>query len=347
VQPVRKASFFESAWADMKELVVGKPTPRTMPISTPAAVQPPPAARPINPNMPGVYAGPPAYRWYGWGTTTPGNNPYAPTGQYPRGSSNWYAQTGATPGAFPVPVANPFRPAAGVEPPTYVGVPPANVEFEYQPTHPVFARPAEAPPVPVSVPTVPTVSLPPSTVRGAPPADEREPGPLPIAQTPPPAAAPPVTMTYPAETPIPLIATSAPPAAAPAPRTGLVGTSAGGLVWQAAGTAPTPFSSINSAPKPAAPVAKPADWSPVKPAGAAAPRVEEQRSHAPTLESVVRVACQNHATLAEVKQTGPATLSVRVNAATKDAARAAFEALSTNPHLRPYKIDFEANVAAR
>jgi hypothetical protein len=85
----------------------------------------------------------------------------------------------------------------------------------------------------------------------------------------------------------------------------------------------------------------------VKPAGAAAPRIEEQRSHAPTLESVVRVACQSHATLAEVRQTGPATLSIRVNAATKDAARAAFEALSTNPHLRPYKIDFEANVAAR
>jgi hypothetical protein len=48
-----------------------------------------------------------------------------------------------------------------------------------------------------------------------------------------------------------------------------------------------------------------------------------------------------------VKQTGPTTVSIRVNAATKDAARAAFEALSTNPHLRPYKIDFEANVAAR
>ncbi len=70
-----------------------------------------------------VYAGPPAYRWYGWGSVTPGANPYAPTGQYPPASANWYAITGATPGAFPVPVMNPLRPPAGTEPPAYVMVP--------------------------------------------------------------------------------------------------------------------------------------------------------------------------------------------------------------------------------
>jgi hypothetical protein len=67
-----------------------------------------------------VYAGPPAYRWYGWGSVTPGANPYAPTGQYPKASANWYSITGATPGAFPVPVSNPTRTPPGTEPPNYV-----------------------------------------------------------------------------------------------------------------------------------------------------------------------------------------------------------------------------------
>ena len=66
-----------------------------------------------------VYAGPPAYRWYGYGTVTPGANPFAPTGQPPKASANWYSITGATPGAFPVPVTSPQR-APGSEPPTYV-----------------------------------------------------------------------------------------------------------------------------------------------------------------------------------------------------------------------------------
>jgi len=66
-----------------------------------------------------VYAGPPAYRWYGWGTVTPGANPLAPAGQYPKASANWYAITGATPGAFPVPVGNAVRTVVGTEPPSY------------------------------------------------------------------------------------------------------------------------------------------------------------------------------------------------------------------------------------
>ncbi|MFM8272721.1 MAG: hypothetical protein ACKODX_10365 [Gemmata sp.] len=66
-----------------------------------------------------VYAGPPAYRWYGWGTVTPGANQFAPNGQYPKASANWYAITGATPGAFPVPVMNPLRNPPGTEPPDY------------------------------------------------------------------------------------------------------------------------------------------------------------------------------------------------------------------------------------
>ncbi len=66
-----------------------------------------------------VYAGPPAYRWYGWGSVTPGANPLAPAGQYPKASANWYSITGATPGAFPVPIANGVPVMSGTEPPHY------------------------------------------------------------------------------------------------------------------------------------------------------------------------------------------------------------------------------------
>jgi hypothetical protein len=86
---------------------------------------PPQARMPMQPfrgTTPGgraAYAGNPAYRWYGWGTTTPGANPYAPAGEYPAASSQWYTMSGATPGAFPVPVTNPFRPMPGVGAPAY------------------------------------------------------------------------------------------------------------------------------------------------------------------------------------------------------------------------------------
>jgi hypothetical protein len=43
----------------------------------------------------------PAFRWYGYGTITPGSNPHAPEGRYPQTPTHWYGQTGATPGAFP------------------------------------------------------------------------------------------------------------------------------------------------------------------------------------------------------------------------------------------------------
>lgn len=71
------------------------------------------------PNGSQVYAGPPAWRWYGYGSVTPGANNFAPSGEYPKASANWYSVTQATPGAFPVPVMHPYRPAPGNEPPTY------------------------------------------------------------------------------------------------------------------------------------------------------------------------------------------------------------------------------------
>jgi hypothetical protein len=94
-----------------------------------------------------VYAGPPAYRWYGWGTVTPGANPYAPSGHYPKASATWYQITGATPGAFPVPVVDPYRPPAGTEPPAYVTASSAR-------HHPPSAPATEPPPAPRPQPVV-------------------------------------------------------------------------------------------------------------------------------------------------------------------------------------------------
>lgn len=106
-----------------------------------------------------VYAGPPAYRWYGWGSVTPGANPLAPAGQYPKASANWYSITGATPGAFPVPISNGVPAVPGTEPPNY-GVartvpappPPGAPVMQHRPEPPPAVRP-QPPAQPVFQPT--------------------------------------------------------------------------------------------------------------------------------------------------------------------------------------------------
>lgn len=110
-----------------------------------------------------VMAGPPAYRWYGYGSVTPGANQYAPGGEYPRASANWYGVTGATPGAFPVPVVNPYRVTPGNEPPNYVANPPVrtiempkNNAIAVPPSTGVRPSPATKP-APITQPGVPAM----------------------------------------------------------------------------------------------------------------------------------------------------------------------------------------------
>jgi hypothetical protein len=43
----------------------------------------------------------PAWKWYGYGTPTPGRNPLAPTGSYPAVPPTWHTTSGTTPGAIP------------------------------------------------------------------------------------------------------------------------------------------------------------------------------------------------------------------------------------------------------
>ena len=167
--PAKKPSLVDSTWASLKDVVVGKPAqaptpaPRTTPGNGSYITAQNPGANP--PQNTGVYAGPPAYRWYGWGTTTPGSNAHAPNGQYPRGSTNWYTQTGATPGAFPVTVASNGARATTSEPPAYVGgySPPLNEPY-YQSTNAVPTDYSDPPILttgpPTSVMTFPVVAQP-------------------------------------------------------------------------------------------------------------------------------------------------------------------------------------------
>jgi len=111
----------------VKSAVVGpsQPPPQARVGQNPPPAQQPPANTGNQPfrgttaNGATAYAGRPAYRWYGWGTTTPGANPLAPANEYPATSANWYAMSGATPGAFPIPVSYPFRTPPGNEAPVY------------------------------------------------------------------------------------------------------------------------------------------------------------------------------------------------------------------------------------
>jgi hypothetical protein len=100
---------------------------------------------------------------------------------------------------------------------------------------------------------------------------------------------------------------------------------AGGLTWQRSPGESAPFV---SPPPPTVTVI----------------RGMEPKAKEPSLEDLVRSACHGRAAVTEVKQTGPTNLTVRVRAATPADARAAFAALSEVPTLRPYKVEFEADI---
>lgn len=165
--PKDEPSFMSKSFDKLKSTFISSP---------PAAVAPSPND-PTTPTAPfrgtgpagqPVYAGPPAYRWYGWGSVTPGANPYAPTGQFPRASANWYSITGATPGAFPTQVTDPSKLGTGTEPPMYVTPPtpytPPNATHNHQPgMH--RQPPVMASPVVPRASSVPAHSEPPRTLQ--------------------------------------------------------------------------------------------------------------------------------------------------------------------------------------
>lgn len=203
--PRDEPSFITKGFDKLKSALGPTPAPGPFPNPPAESMNPNASFRGTTASGAPVYAGAPAYRWYGWGSVTPGANPYAPTGQYPRASANWYSITGATPGAFPVPVMNPLRPAPGTEPPVYVATPaprtpppvlPAQGTHGY-PASTGTAQPFNPPPPDFSKPATATDNNVPQPTIAAPPTIPEPP----LVVSPPPIVAP---VSVPTLAPVPL-----------------------------------------------------------------------------------------------------------------------------------------------
>ena len=209
VAPVKKPSLVESTYTGMKSYLTPPPSqaPGQSPTPLPQGMLPP-AAQYAPQTTPGVYAGPPAYRWYGYGAVTPGRNPHAPDGNSPRGSPNWYVQSGATPGAFPVTVtasgqAAFGQPVAPTELPSYtLGNVAAALDRPTDPPAPPTAAPAFAPDPGQPLPVIVSAAVEPASLS-TPAVAESLPAPLPVFTTPP---RPPEPALMPTVTPVPTVA---------------------------------------------------------------------------------------------------------------------------------------------
>jgi hypothetical protein len=254
-----------------------------------------------------TFGAPPAWKWYGYGTPTPGRNPLAPNGAYGPVPPNWHTTSGTTPGAMPhgqaVPgvVPDPVpSPKTPMGPATSIAVlPPAGL-IPPSPTNPPApfaadivdwqsaAATLKAPVVPRSVNDGPRATL------GAPVRDD--------APVPPPAAAPtgpstPLERELPASGSRELPVEAAPGIVAPP----------GGPVSRADG----PVTARGLAPAADLPSA-----------------------------AAIRKACGPNVRVMEITSVGPKRLLVRL-AATTDAAWAARDRLARLSELREWRVDFE------
>lgn len=280
------------------------------------------------------YASPPAYRWYGWGTTVPGANPYAPSGKSPQGSAGWYSQSRATPGAFPAAAAASVpSPIATNTPPAYTGPRPA----EDAPIRPATRLEDLRQPVLPATPAPAPMSAPPAPMPT--PAPKAAPAPLPFVQThaatpvaPPAPPLPPPLEFRPTMTPI-AVSTGTPssPISTPPPTPGLTWTPAPA---QAPTVAITPTTT--------------------------GPRIEIIRDHhepAPLpmsvtlsseqLRKLISTACAGWATEVEVVSAGTGKVVVKFTALSESHAHAAAESVSSLPELKGFDVGFEARVIHR
>ncbi len=296
----------------------GMPMAGYAPQGMPPQAQPMPPFRGVTPNGRPAYAGNPAFRWYGWGTTTPGTNPYAPTGEYPDTSAQWYAISGATPGAFPVPVTNPFRPAPGSGAPNYVASGPS----------------------PSAVPSVPSPSFAGNPMPAA------LAGPQPIVETRPFRYVPPDELPISSSGSVP----SVPPAnmnwrggSAPIPP------KAEEFPVRPA-TAETNWQPISYTKSPAVPTNFIGQTLPKPPEArseilqAVAQEPVEQPS---LLESVRAAAAGTEVRNLEAKRLGRDNVIVRFDAPTDAVAEAAAKAISQLAELKPYTVTFDVAVGGK
>jgi hypothetical protein len=296
-----------------------------------------------------VYAGPPAYRWYGWGSVTPGANPHAPTGQYPPASANWYSITGATPGAFPVPVTHPDRLSSGTEPPVYVAAPVQrvapiwNTTSSNLPTH-GFSRGAD------------------SVSHVAAPVDRsgqqsRVPPPTPTITPPPP-------IVLPAISPTPIIVPGTTDQEPPIRPIGMepreqplpvVNTVEGSTPDTSPASSPLPVMSEKTNWQPTNESNAPGEWGPAdgKPRSHAAPggkpghtvargQIEDSRPDR-TVE-LIRNLCTGRATGVDVRWTGGEKVRVSFDCRTAAAAQQLVKEISARPELAPLQIEFSVLV---
>jgi hypothetical protein len=305
-----------------------QPPPRVgqLPPGQPMVVGPPVVGQPVMVGAPiqgyaptgrAAYAGNPAYRWYGWGTTTPGANAYAPAGDYPPASAQWHAMTGATPGAFPVPVTNPFRPEPGAEPPGYAARP-----------APPKAAPAVPPPA-VAVADAPLPSPPTAT---------------PIAETPPFRYVPPdelpvhtsVAPVVPAAGPdwrSPVGPISAKPTAEPK-----LAPPADETTWQPVSyTEPAATAATATGGAMVGQSVPSAD----RPAGGKLLEASAKATKELSPAERVRLACGPGVSAVEVKKLGAENVIVRFNAASDAVAERAAKAISELAELKPYTVTFD------
>ena len=313
------------------------------------------------PNGAPVLGGPPAVGLYGYGSVTPGANAYAPGGQYPRASANWYSVTKATPGAFPVPVVNPFRGGPGSEPPSYAGTTPS-------PTRPTFT------PMSTDITALP----PPPRLNPlpAPTPIAMAPQPLPVPSMPPLAAPMPVSVAPPVFSPVPLppppairapepLATAEPPTARPTPPPILPPLSVIPM------PAPQALTALPTTPPPAlpsmvpavpsvAPVSAPAaaeddvrwksnptnrtappppgTW--VRPPVARGQIGDDIQEPADPVGTIVQAVCRGRATGVDVRHTGPLQVTVCFETRTQTDATALVRDLSARPELARYEVNF-------
>ena len=243
----------------------------------------------------------PAWKWYGYGTPTPGRNPLAPGGTYPAVPPTWYTTSGTTPGAMP----------AGHNglPPAVPGVIPDPLPLPRMPAGPVPSIAHSPPdgPAPPSADSVDWTSAP-ATLR------------LPTAM--------PVSGDGPRATLRAPVRDDGPPAA-PAPPTVQPRTP----LQRELPSSESPDIPVEAAPGIVAP--------PVGGVSQVDHRVTARGlAPSADLAPAVRRACGTDVRVMEVSPIGPKRLLVRL-AGTVDAALVARDRLSQVPELAGWRVDFD------
>jgi hypothetical protein len=312
----------------------------------------------------------PAYRWYGYGGPAPAASPYNHVGAYPDVSNQWYLQTGATPGAFPVQPTASYRPVPGMLPPAAPTgpVPPrisaapmpaaqgAAVSFDEALRAVSSDEPPTAPPV---EPAVPIVQPPPETMPGK-PVSQATPKAAPQgtvrADLVPPPPIPSVRWQSARTEGSPERSSEAPPPiptalAGGAQEPGVIGSSR--TTYAAAAPARDRIAVLlPPVPQPEAPAARPQAASPARTTLGAPTFVARAQSEStterptrPTAADQIRAILGDKATGLQVTTVGPNAIKVSFRVALGHDAEPLVDRICRIPELASVQVDFEVAVS--